>query len=359
MGVSLPILGVPGVMGSRIRDGVKVLLKANFNGPNIAAADMPTTLSTPYVSVGGPLTLVEDSDKLSIVSNQLFCASGAPATLAVQWPNFTFQTGLAWFLRTAGGGWWNAPRLQIGLTIVTSEQGIDGCGFMQLPGLVSWPSTQTGVWMIHQADRCLILNGNSVLNFASKITYTQSAASLYRPGPDRYTTYMGAALLPAPFNTEWALVTQRLAGARAANDTFTHTANALIEFTMTTRPSSGSIDLRFCQQDATNYWQVTIDSAGALTLNEVVAGTPTSRATKTGVSNGAHVEIIADGTLIGVAVNGSGSESCYYNAAVNFRSSTSGVLSSLGTGGAVSDLITWPRALPAAAQAVLEAVNFT
>jgi hypothetical protein len=98
--------------------------------------------------------------------------------------------------------------------------------------------------------------------------------------------YHIAPQLPPPWPDAYGIATQRLV-TPAASSAFTHTADAHIEFTVTTLPSAGTIDLRFRQQDANNYWQVTISSTGALTLNEVVAGTPTQRATAAAaVANG-------------------------------------------------------------------------
>lgn len=154
--------------------------------------------------------------------------------------------------------------------------------------------------------------------------------------------------LPSPFNGDYGIVTQRLAGARSAGDTFSHTADCLVEWTAITLTSAGVIDLRLRQQDATNYWQVTVDSAGTLVLNEVVAGTPTSRGSAAAVVAADHrIVAIADGAVIKVYSNNT--LRITYSSASSFATATSGVLSGLGTGGAVSEICSWPRvvALPA------------
>jgi hypothetical protein len=148
--------------------------------------------------------------------------------------------------------------------------------------------------------------------------------------------------LPAPWNTDYGIATTRLAGARSPGDTFTHTADCLVEITDTTRPSASNLDLRFRQQDASNYWQVTVDSTGALTLNEVVAGTPTQRGTAAAaVANGNRVIVLAVGSTI--RVYSANVLKITYSSASNFAAATSGVLTALGTSGVVNDLVAWPR----------------
>ena len=95
--------------------------------------------------------------------------------------------------------------------------------------------------------------------------------------------WMRVAQLPAPWTDDYGIATQCLAGARSAGDMFIHEANALIEATVATLPSDGQIELRFRVQDATNYWQVTVDATGALDLDEVVDGSVTQRGTSAGV----------------------------------------------------------------------------
>jgi hypothetical protein len=168
--------------------------------------------------------------------------------------------------------------------------------------------------------------------------------------------YMKVVRLPAPFDSDFGLATTRLAGARAAGDTATHTADCLIEYICTTRPSAGAIDMRFRQQDADNYWQVTIDSTGAITLNEVVAGVATQRGTAAGVvANGHRVVIIANGqTIRGYSNN---VLRWTYASAANFATQTTAKLEGLGTAGAVSDIVTWPRTITGAAATILDTVT--
>jgi hypothetical protein len=167
-----------------------------------------------------------------------------------------------------------------------------------------------------------------------------------------------AAQLPAPWTTDAGIATQILSGARSAGDTFTHEANCLIDFTVTTLPSAGNIDIRFREQDTSNYWQLLISATGGFTLNEVVAGTPTSRATQaSAVSNGERVVIVCRNTTIRCQEAGVAADFCTYASASNFSTATAGRLSDEGTGGAVTTIITWPMTLSGAAKAVLDAAN--
>lgn len=162
--------------------------------------------------------------------------------------------------------------------------------------------------------------------------------------------------LPAPFDTDYGLATDRKAGSVAAGTTFVHEANCLIEFTVTTMPTSADILLDFRRQDVNNCWQARVFSNGSFILNEIVAGVTTQRANTGGgfVSAGLRLVIIADGTSI----------KCYINnvlrvtwaTASTFQTMTAGVVRTIDVGGSVSDIVTWPRTLSGTALAALGAV---
>ena len=158
--------------------------------------------------------------------------------------------------------------------------------------------------------------------------------------------------LGAPWDTAYGIATQRLAGARSAGDTFTHEADCSIEFTVATLPTAGQVELFFRIQDATNYWQVTVDSTGALDLDEVVAGAATQRGTSAGaITAGERIVINAHSQTIDVF--DPGARHIHYTTAANFLTETDGELNDEGTGGAVTDIVSWPYALSGAALAQL------
>ena len=186
-----------------------------------------------------------------------------------------------------------------------------------------------------------------------------NAATIYARLSNYAATFATSAWkitdLSAPFDTDYGIATDRLSGARSAGDTFTHEADCIIEYTATTVPSANNADVHFRIQDASNYWQVRITSAGNLELNEIVAGTPTTRGSAAAViANGDRIVIVAEGTTI--TVYEANTFRITYTSASNFQTETAGELDALGTGGSVSDIVTWPRKLSGSALAKLEAV---
>lgn len=159
--------------------------------------------------------------------------------------------------------------------------------------------------------------------------------------------------LPAPFNSDYGLATQRVAGTVSVGQTFTHEANCVLEFVQTTLPSASTVRFHFRQQDASNYWRVTVGSTGTFNLDEVVATVITNRATSSNiVANGHRVVVVCDGTTIRGYSNNV--LRWTYSSAATFATNTAGELNLLGTGGAVSDIVSWPRTLPSAAAALLD-----
>ena len=162
--------------------------------------------------------------------------------------------------------------------------------------------------------------------------------------------------LAAPWDDDYGLATARLSGAQSADQTFAHEADCLLEFVLTTLPSSGNVFVWFRIQDGGNYWRLTIPSNGQLRLDEVVGGSGTNRAsTGSGaLAGGERIVVVAeDETIRGYY---DGALAWTYAGAGNFKTETAGELESLGTGGAVSDIVSWPRVLRGAARAALEAV---
>jgi hypothetical protein len=155
--------------------------------------------------------------------------------------------------------------------------------------------------------------------------------------------YFKVAQLAAPWATDDGPATQVLAGARSAGDTFTHqgTGGCLIYFTVTTLPSAGNMELRFRIQDASNYWQLLIDSSGNYTLNSVAAGVATARLGPTsGVTNGMRMGIRATPTQIYI-----------------HKGAATGALHGTTTGGAVTRIEAWPFNLTGTALTQLTNLN--
>lgn len=157
--------------------------------------------------------------------------------------------------------------------------------------------------------------------------------------------------LPAPFNVDNGLATQLLAGARSQGDAFIHEADCLIGWTVTTLANGQQVTFR--KQDATNYWRLDAAADGSIALQEVVDGSATSRGTgaASSIANGQRLVVIADGATIKVVANGV--VKITYTSAANFATATDGSVLALGTGGAIADLVSWPRVPGSICQTIL------
>ncbi len=223
---------------------------------------------------------------------------------------------------------------------------IDGVIVLRSAG--AWVFTVTGgVYTLRW-----VLNTNTTATLYASV-YSQGA---YFPN---HTYYMRVRQLEAPWQDDYGIATDRKAGSVSAGTTFGHEVDCLIEFVVTTVPSAGSIKVFFRIQDASNYWEIDIDSTGALTLNEVVAGSPTSRGSAAGVvANGDRIVIVADDTTIRVWDTGASNviRRIAYGSASNFQTEVDGELDALGTGGVVNDIATWPRTISGSAKTELERI---
>lgn len=159
------------------------------------------------------------------------------------------------------------------------------------------------------------------------------------------------------WSDDYGIATQRVAGSVSAGQAFTHEANCLIEYTVTTVPSAGTMQVDFRQQDDSNKWAIQINSSGDISLQEYVApGAPTQRGNAAGVvSSGHRVVVIADAAVIRVFSNNV--LRFTYSSATNYQAATSADVAALGASGVLSDLISWPRVLSGSALASLEAVR--
>lgn len=190
-----------------------------------------------------------------------------------------------------------------------------------------------------------------------------NAATMYaviaQASTDRHppkVDYARIAQLGSPWNSDYGIATDRLAGARSVSDAFVHEAGAQwIEFTLTTLPAAGSILINFRRTDDNNCWQLEVTSAGAVRLDEIVSGVDTNRCSSTAI-NGDRILCVIDGanTRLFRMRAGANTQSSIYASVSTFTTQTSGVISSLGTGGAVSDLIAWPRNVTGNAASELE-----
>lgn len=159
--------------------------------------------------------------------------------------------------------------------------------------------------------------------------------------------------LPAPFGTDYGLATTLLSGSQSASQAFTHEANGLVYFDSITKPSSGVVRVAVRYVDDNNCWIQEVNSSGDLKLIEKVAGVESTRITSAGVYTSGHrSSLIFDGTTIRQYSNNVLRGT--YASASNFATATAGKILDLGTGGAVSDVNSWPRALSGSAASLLD-----
>jgi hypothetical protein len=188
--------------------------------------------------------------------------------------------------------------------------------------------------------------GNAATVYPALTTTTGSAGLRF--------TKVQISDLAGGWETEFGIATERLAGSQSQGQTYTHEANAIIEFEVTTLPSAGSIEISFRKQDANNLWKATVDSTGTLRLFEVVGGSGILRIFSGGViSAGERIVIWAlDSTI---QLHDPQLRRGKYAAATNFQTETAGEVESLGTGGVASDIVAWPMNLSGQPLAYLEA----
>lgn len=127
--------------------------------------------------------------------------------------------------------------------------------------------------------------------------------------------------------------------------------NIYLSSNAVTVPSAGSIILAFRIQDANNYWQIEITSAGAFELDEVVSGVVTNRLSST-ITTGQVLRLRAYTTAIRIFKNETSGGA--HLTATNFQNALGLEIKSLGTGGALANLTVYNA--DASAASTLDAV---
>jgi hypothetical protein len=349
---------MPSIFGSRFAPWVQKRwypawwLKHEFD------TDAAAPLGSPYTGSGaGALVVVDANSKLSASGGKLLfatggSASGNPAIFGAQQTRTAGRGFVGILNRSAADfefGWTDAQSgttlkdaLRFNATVnVIRDNGtvVDmGIAITGSPMYFAFIQRTAGFWAFFKGVgfpvwRLLWIGTGSTANYypGAMVQNTTTVVNI---------DTMRGCDFGAPFDTDYGFATQRLSGARAANDVIVHNADFFAEWVQTTLPSSGNTDIRFRVVDSSNYIQALVSSTGALTLNTVTAGTPTQIATSAAaVAAGNRVVVSMDGSTIrsyaaSVAkATGTGS---------SFTTQPNGVISALGTGGAVSDLCTWP-----------------
>lgn len=343
-------------------------------------ADDPAPVASPIVGRSGQLTVVENDGSFSITSGKLaFTAQSTPV-----FGDQGFKGDTA-FVRNAGLVFFTTLTAT---TVIANNRGY--YGFAQDGNLNTTSLTSSSMYALNSAgiaggidarigsstnlnvgtytisteyQYAIVVNHRGAFHFIKGGVLTdwtllwKASTNTTTPVYPSFINYLLAgsfglwrvALLPT--NTTYpvpALGTRDLdlstpgtgtgtssIASPAAGNTFVHTADTLIEFTLTTMPSSGNIDIRFRKQDGSNYWYLRITAAGALSLIEVHPGIDV-RATAAGVlSGGEKITLKVNNETITGYYNGT--QAWSYASATNFKTATTGEINSLGTGGAITN----------------------
>lgn len=156
------------------------------------------------------------------------------------------------------------------------------------------------------------------------------------------------ARLASPFNTDYGIVTQRIASASVGN-TIVHEANGIIEATWTATTSE-TFELSVRRTDDNNRWVARASQAGStIKLIEINAGVETERGSAAQTwTNGTNYRVVlsCDGNTIRIFV--ADSLKIAYGTAT-FNNNATGAK----TSHVVTDLVSWPTVLSGQAAAIL------
>ncbi|MCB0072592.1 MAG: hypothetical protein KDE20_14080 [Caldilineaceae bacterium] len=333
-----------------------------------AAGSVNGTAATP----GPGIRVVTGTEsKLSVGSGNISISPNSGIAVAIGYSPISYAAGLAFLVRqkiiaeSVQVGWATSAGATESLlsalqTTSTQWRVRSNDGNVSLLGAYT-PGTYYNVAIVAIGSRMMwfVLDGEWKflwVNSASFFTSAPNVANAANASSNALIDYLRVIQLPAPFNSDTGLATDTHSGAVSAGTTFTHEGNHILEYAATV-PSGDNVDVAIRMQDADNYWFCRVNSSGDISLLEVIDGdAPVQRSTAAGVvSNGHRVVVIAEGSTIKGYSNNT--LRWTYASATNFATATAGKVLTLGTGGAVSDLKTWPRTLSGTAASILNKVS--
>ena len=193
------------------------------------------------------------------------------------------------------------------------------------------------------ADNALVITYTSAANFKTETSGKLTSLGTGGVVSDLFTYGRGAG----------AFAIDRLMGVCGAGDTFVHEADCVLEATIGLANSSG-VDIAFRKQGAQDYWFARAGADGAMDLFEVVSNVATSRASAVAgsISDDGRMVVVCDDEVVKIYADDA--LVITYSSASNFKTATDGYVRTISTGGAVSDIITWPRHLNAENNSILE-----
>jgi hypothetical protein len=160
------------------------------------------------------------------------------------------------------------------------------------------------------------------------------------------------AQLGSPFTSDYGAASYRNSGSVSAGTTFSHSADFVMEFTVTL-PSSGNAIIYVRKIDANNFTYFFFNSSGGGQLRELRNGVDTLITTYSSVATGHRVVVVFDGLTCTLFSNDVQRVTISLLSNVLY-SATSGEVNSVGTGGAISNLVIYTRR---AASTILTQLN--
>lgn len=135
------------------------------------------------------------------------------------------------------------------------------------------------------------------------------------------------------------VATRQFSGPLELGQSFLHESNFLMSFVSTELPSAGSNIISFRHETFNNYWTLDMSSTGVFTLYEYISNSPNSRGTSV-ITDDDRVRVTAVDELIKIYINNI--LVITRATASTSKNGTTGLIESLGTGGIISDLATFP-----------------
>ena len=332
-------------------------------GPFFKAStpDQAAPLSATYREAGavGALTVVDTESKLSIAAGALVVASGKAAP-AYGDPSMIAATAVARVtgravVATVAISGANDARFGFALTAASECNAFrfnatnqvrlaeGGVGLNLLIGTLTTALANQYAVVLRSAGAWHLVRA------PADALWTLLYVATVQPSPSVYAvmsntnatisaTNFRVADLPGAWASDYGIATDRKATS-AATDTITHTANCLVEHTITAA-TGVTQELWVRRTDASNGWIVRMSQAGStIKLIEVVAGVETERASTAQTwTNGTayRVVVICDGTTITPYV-ANVAKTGYASASTN-QSATTAYVDTAG-----ADLVSWPR----------------
>lgn len=368
------MIGIGTSIWAARRRGTTFLLRDDF------LTDEAAPLASPRTAEPGPGTgtTVDTEDKLTISSSRLnFAPKASPSEgdPAIVYGELARAAGRAFVAQltptqtdqTQQMGWATSD----GGTITAASFHLNNNGTFRIfgggitsgsvPGDAYSATAYDMAVVLRSAGGFFLVRGGAFTEWTLLYVDTvQSTASLHpainTTGATFSSGFARITDLPAPFDTDYGLATDRHAGSVSAGTEFTHEADCIIEYSWTGATdfsASKFVDVLFRVQDATNYWMVRLKGNNTLELHEVVAGSSTVRGSASTIPYG-RVVVIASGATIRIYVTNT--LRITYAAATNFQTDTAGEVDRIDGDGTCSDLISWPRTLSGTAKAALDAV---